>query len=281
MKTCHVCRTTLPGNARFCFNCGAPQSIVETRSAPKLNLRGNVEQQIEEQFFVAFRQRIEEEHNPLQLDAYSARLYQSGFQEVVMRRSEQLAAQIHVLDQADELTDKHLDELLENAIEDLLDYFIIRHCTDLNAIKLPEAILSYQGLKWGDVNFFQMVMHYLDFAHEEETIYTDFLAMPLDKLKNASQTFLFPQPKERIFFICDQSILGSVREGFAMTERGIYWKAHLEKARQVSYDSLQTIERKKDWITINDHFFNVNQSLNLKMLKLLKKIQRFMKYEAS
>lgn len=279
MKTCHVCKTTLPDNARFCFNCGAPQRIVQTVAMPQLNLRGNVEQQIEEQFFLTFRERIEAEHGVHVLENYSNRLYQSGFQEVISRRAEQLAAQIHILDQADELSDRRMAGLLVNSIEDLLDYFIIRHCSDLNAIQLPEAILSYQGLKWSDVNFFQMVMHYLDFAKEQETIYTDFLAMPLDKLKNASQSFLHPQPQERIFFICDQSILGSVREGFAMTERGIYWKAQLEKARQVTYDNLQTIERKKEWITINGFFFNVNQSVNLKMLKLLKKIKRFLEYE--
>ena len=59
-----------------------------------------------------------------------------------------------------------------------------------------------------------------------------------------------------------------------MTERAIYWRAHLEKARQVPYSNLRTIDRKKDWITINDHFFNVKESINLKMLKLLKKIKR-------
>ncbi len=278
MKTCHVCKTTLPDNARFCFNCGAPQPMVQLTNAPTLNLRGNVEQQIEAQFFMAFRERIEAEHNLHLLENYSTRLYKSGFQEVVVRRAEQLAAQIHMLDQADELSDLRLEGMLINAIEDLLDYFIIRHCADLNAVPLPEAILSYQGLKYSDINLFQMVMHYLDFAKEEETVYTDFLAMPLDKLKNASQSFLHPEAQERIFFICDQSILGSVREGFALTERAIYWKAALEKARQVSYDNLQTIERKKDWITINGFFFNVNQSLNLKMLKLLKKIKRLIIY---
>lgn len=279
MKTCHVCKTTLPDNARFCFNCGAPQRMVQTSPTPRLNLRGNVEQQIEEQFFLVFRETIEEEHSPQQLEAYSNRLYNSGFQEVIMRRAEQLAAQLHVLDQAGELTDRHIEQLLENTFADLLDYFVIRHCPDLNTIALPEAILSYQGLRWEDVNLFQMVMHYLDFAHEEETIYTDFLTMPLEKLKNASQAFLYPEPQERIFFICDQSILGSVREGFAMTERALYWKSPLEKARLMAYDNLQTIERKKDWIIINGFFFNVNQSLNLKLFKLLKKIKRLIEYE--
>ena len=274
MKNCHVCRTTLPDNARFCYNCGAPQTAATAAPVRRLNYQGNMPQQIEEQFFLAFRQRVEEEHHPNQVQAYSERMYQSGFQEVVQRRAEQLAARIQAMPPEEKLNDTAINALLENTFEDLLDYFIIHFCKDLNTIKLPEAILSYQGLRWEDINLFQMVMHYLDFAAESETVYTDFFAMPVDKLKNASQSFLFADAHERIFFICDQSILGSLREGFAVTDRGIYWRAHLEKARAALFSNLQTIERKKDWITINGAFFNVNPSLNLKLLKLLKKIRR-------
>lgn len=280
MKNCHVCRTALPDNARFCYHCGAPQTAATAAPLRRLNYQGNLPKQIEEQFFLAFRQRIEEEHQPNQLQVYSERMYQSGFQEVVQRRAEQLGAQIQMMTPEEKLNDTAINAFLENVFEDLLDYFIIHYCKDINQISLPEAILSYQGLKWEEINLFQMVMHYLDFAHETETVYTDFLAMPLDKLKNANQSFLFPQQQERIFFICDQSILGSVREGFSITERGIYWKAQLEKARVVLFGNLQTIERKKEWITINGSFFNVNQSVNLKLLKLLKKIKRFRMMEA-
>lgn len=274
MKNCHVCKTALPDNARFCYNCGAPQTAATAVPVRRLNYQSNLPQQLEEQFFLAFRQRIEEEQHVNQLPIYSERMYQSGFQEVVQRRAEYLAVQIQAMTPEEKLNDTAINALLENVFEDLLDYFIIHHCKDLNQIHLPESILSYQGLKWEDINLFQMVMHYLDFASEMETVYTDFLAMPLDKLRNANQSFLFPQQQERIFFICDQSILGSVREGFAITDRGIYWKAQLEKARDVLFSNLQTIERKKEWITINGGFFNVNQSVNLKLLKLLKKIKR-------
>ena len=274
MKNCHVCKTALPDNARFCYNCGAPQTAATAAPIRRLNYQGNLPQQLEEQFFLAFRQRIEEEHGPNQVQQYSERMYQSGFQEVVQRRAEQFAAQIQAMTPEEKLNDTAINGLLENTFEDLLDYFIIHTCQDLNTIKLPEAILSYQGLRWEDINLFQMVMHYLDFAAESEPVYMDFFAMPMDKLKNASQSFLFADSQERIFFICDQSILGSLREGFAITDRGIYWKAHLEKARTALFSNLQTIERKKDWITINGAFFNVNQSVNLKLLKLLKKIRR-------
>jgi hypothetical protein len=274
MKNCPICKTSLPDHARFCYNCGASQTAATSAPVRRLNYQTNLLQQIEEQFFLAFRQRIEAEHPANQVQTYSERMYQSGFQEVVQRRAEQLAAQIQALSAEEKLNDRAVNALLENTFEDLLDYFIIHFCKDLNNIALPEAILQYQGLRWEDIQLFQMVMHYLDFAAESETVYTDFFAMPMDKLKNAGQSFLFAEPQERIFFICDQSILGSLREGFALTDRALYWKAHLEKARAVRFDNLQTIERKKDWIIINGHFFNVNPSVNLKLLKLLKKIQR-------
>ena len=274
MKICHLCSTTLPDNARFCYNCGAPQAVSANVQRQKVRLNGDVAQQIFDQFFPAFRERIEAEHHPAQLQLYAARLNQSGFEEVVQYRATQLTEQIKYLDSQDLLPDKKLNSLIDNAFEDMLDYFIIHFCKDINEIPLPENILNYQNVSWQDVNRFQMIMDYLDFEQESETVYTDFLAMPIEKLRNASKSYLFPQPQERIFFICDQSILGSAKEGFALTERAVYWKAHLEKSRRVPFDSLLTFERKKDWITINGAFFNVNPSINLKLLKLLKKIKR-------
>ena len=123
-----------------------------------------------------------------------------------------------------------------------------------------------------------MIPDYLALDLEGEKVYTDFLKMPLDKLKNASKSFLFPEKDEKILFICDQSILGSCKEGFAMTEKALYWKAHLEKARAVDYRLLDEIKRTKEWISINGDFFNVSPSINLKMMKLLKKLRNGYKF---
>jgi len=114
----------------------------------------------------------------------------------------------------------------------------------------------------------------LDFAQEKEVVYTDFLVMPMEKLKNASKSFLFPAPKEKILLICDQSLFGSCKEGFAITERALYWKAHLEKPQQLNFENIMQVEKSKEWITLNGFFFNVNPRLNLKMMKLIKKIKQ-------
>jgi len=75
--------------------------------------------------------------------------------------------------------------------------------------------------------------------------------------------------------ICDQSVLGSLKEGFAFTEKAIYWRMHFEPARKVSYENISEIKREKDWITINGHFFNTTNSLNIRILKLLRKLKEF------
>ncbi|MEL7020874.1 MAG: hypothetical protein AAGK47_04660, partial [Bacteroidota bacterium] len=163
--------------------------------------------------------------------------------------------------------------LLDRAYQDLLDYFIIYYGQSLNTFPLPEAILKYQYAQLGQVDLLQMVLDYLDFSRESETVYTDLLSIPLDKLRNAGQSFLFPAPDERILFICDQTLFGSFKLGFAMTENALYWKAQFQKAYAIQYQNLLTIERQQDWLHINGQFFNVNPAINLKMMRLLKKLK--------
>ncbi len=275
---CPNCQTELPSGARFCFNCGAPQEPPGRRREPplkaRIDLAGNVEQQLTEQFFLALRQRVEEEHEPGRFQPYSERLYESGFRDTVFRRSAQLAEELKALARDGQPAPGLINHSVELLFEGLLDYFIIRHCKDINAVTLPESILKYEGQAWEDINLFNMILDHLDFKSEpDEKVYLDFLKMPVSKLKNAGKFFLFPQRDERILFICDQSLLGSCKEGFAMTEKALYWKAQLQTARRAGYDALEDIRREKDWLLINGHFFHASPTLDAKMLRLLKKIR--------
>ena len=278
---CKKCQTVLPSGARFCFNCGARQPHEPKRepkqpSKPLVDLGGDIERQLVELFFQALRRRVEEEHQPEQFQRYSERLYESGFRDTVSRKAAHLGEALRSLDPHGEDTAREANRRIIRLFEEQLDFFIIHHCQDLNDILLPEAILRWQGVEKGEANFFQMALDYLDFDREpDETVYMDFLKMPVDKLKNAGNFFLFPQRDERILLICDQSLLGSCKEGFAITERGLYWKAQLQTARQVAFGALESVRREKDWLLINGHFFNANPSLNLKMMKLLKKLNGF------
>lgn len=279
---CPECQTQLPPGARFCFHCGAPQPAEpkrERKPQPKLmvDLKGDVERQLVELFFKALRRRVEEEHRGEQFQAYSERLYESGFRDTAYRKAAHLAEELKALDKAGEANPAEVNRRIVEFFEDQLDYFIIHHCQDINDIPLPETILRWQGVSLDDIDLFQLVLDYLDFSSEpDEVVYTDFVKMPVGKLKNAGKYFLFPEREERIFLICDQSLLGSCKEGFALTGRALYWKAQLQTARKAEYRNLQSIHREKEWLLINGHFFHANPSLDLKIMKLLKKLNRLL-----
>jgi hypothetical protein len=239
-----------------------------------IDLNSDVPKQLAQLFLKALKIRVEEEHRPEQFPDYSERLYESGFRDVVQRRSEQLAnrlAELEPEDIAPAVVNQQIDELFEG----LLDFFIIDQCRDINEVRLPQAILKYQQSSLEEITLFQLVMDYLDFESEPtETVYTDFLKMPANALKNASRFFLFPSKDEHILFICDQSLLGACKEGFAMTEYGLYWKAQLQTAKAVQYPALHSIKREKEWILINGHFFNASLPINIRLMKLMKKLYR-------
>ncbi|NET39287.1 MAG: hypothetical protein F6K19_46185 [Cyanothece sp. SIO1E1] len=260
--------------AKFCFNCGAPQPEVREQEQVVLEPGADLTQRIIDQFFPALRIRIKEEMSGGEYARYAERVYESGFRDLLHRRADGIADKIEQSHAEGLIDQQAIDYWIEKFNSELLDYFLIRHCKDLNPLPIPEAILRYQDATWPALNLFQMALDYLDFAYEKEVVYTDFLVMPMDKLKNASKSFLFPAPKEKILLICDQSLFGSCKEGFALTENALYWKAHLEKPQQVAYNNIKSVVRSKEWLMINESFFNVNPGFNLKMMKLLKKIKQ-------
>ncbi|MEM8527838.1 MAG: zinc ribbon domain-containing protein [Bacteroidota bacterium] len=274
MKFCTNCQTELPDEAKFCYNCGVPQPQINIAPTSEyeydLDLSKELSPQIVDLFFKAFQDRITEEHRAEQHKEYVELLYKVGFRESVQLRADQMASTI----KKEDLDTKARQQLLENSFEGLMDYFIIHYAKELNTIALPDQILKYEGLTLAQIDLFQLIMDYLQFEVEEETLYTDFFQMPAKKVRNASNSFLFAENNERIFFICDQSVLGSCKEGFAMTEQALYWKMPLQKAERVYYDKIQEVKREKSWLMINGMFFNVNASINLKMMKLLKKLKR-------
>lgn len=273
MLNCKKCGTTLPVEARFCFNCGTAVTISEDLENEDLilNPEGDIVLQFNELFFKGLKDLLEEEQDESKFQEYSERVYQCGFRDVVQRRAESLAAKI----KDSGYNFPNLNTEVKGILDELLDFFIIRYCGDLNIVTMPEAILKYHEKGMHFAELFQMTMDYLHFDNEDEPVYTDFLKMPVDKLKNAGKSFLFPEPKEKILFICDLSLLGSCRDGFSMTEKAIYWKFPMQKARKVIYSDIDEVKRTENWITINGHFFNVNPAINIRLLKLLKKLKSY------
>ncbi|HFB99281.1 MAG TPA: zinc ribbon domain-containing protein, partial [Phaeodactylibacter sp.] len=235
MKKCNTCNTRLLENARFCHHCGAKVVAAFTASsAPKYHLYfqniAKLPHLIEKYFLEAFKERITEQHQEKMYDKYFERLQQSEFKKRLELRWKQLAEEAYIIHAKQNNVAENIDILLSKNFNNLLDHFIILECKDLNEFYLPEKILTYQELRQGDFDIQKMILDFLDLENEKETYYTDFIIMPTKKLKNASQAFLFPHKDEKIIVIADQTIFGSCKEGFAMTEKGIYWKAHFEDA---------------------------------------------------
>lgn len=308
MRTCKKCKSEVPESTTTCPSCGTyyieetvvcPQCTAENDIAAKTcvschkplfsdhNIPASVSsedifdtaqmddlaQYVADEFSLAFEKRLREEHHPSRHGNYIDRFFKSDFRTSADYRIRQLAENIQEFSGEKKEVEKKRKNYLTPAFEELIDYFIVRYCEDLNEAYFSENILKYQGLTVEQIDFPQMIRDYLNFENEEESVFFDFVAMPAKKLKNAADSYLHPKKGEVIQFICDLSILANCKDGFAMTDKCIYWKMPLEKKQRVYFSKLYKIEKQEDWITINGIFFNANKTLNLKLIRLLKKIK--------
>lgn len=316
MRNCQFCHTDLQTNARFCHHCGAkvrPSKIrcaqclhenvdtsqycvncgsgigeIPTEYQPTdtsydpiypLDYRNvkNLGSKIRQFFVVELDKRIQSMNGSSQKEAYLNHLMRSDFQEIFTLRTNQLAEEAYTIHSRQRPNvEKEVDHMLSNSFEGLLDFFFIKYCKDINEVPIPEAALKYEGATFEKTNLFELVKDYLRPEEEEIDYYTDFLKMPLQKLQNAGRYYLFPDKDEKILIICDQTVFGSCKEGFALTEAALYWKAHFKPAQKVYFKDLKEIKSKGDHLTINGHFFNAGKSLNMKMMYLLNRMKRMM-----
>ena len=280
-KECPACSHRGPLTSVFCHHCGfhfeAKAKYDDKRYSPFYELDFDpltLTEQVKTFFFRSLRQRVEEEHDPKKYADYVERFYQSKFRDIYGLRSEQIAEDVRT--QWERFGTEALPEIdkrLGIAFEGLLDYFIIQYCPDLNGMLLPSAILKYEKAIPGKTDLWQMIQDFLDFEHEQEVFYYDFITMKPELLANACKSFLLADRQERVFFICDLSLKSNCKEGFAMTNKGLYWVAPFDRPRRLCYNDIEEVKREKEWVTLNGHFFNANPTLNLKLLKLLKKLR--------
>ena len=269
---CVRCERPLPKAAHFCPACGLP--VPRPRSSGgALPITVITQEDIQLGFGRAFEAYFAEEYPALAIERVRRHLRHSPFQKILTNKFKQLQRDtLFMQDQGQSAASQWA--YLAYAFYELLDFFVVRFGGELTGDPLPEAILQHQGKTRQTVDRIRLIFDYLQLEDTDEKVYTDFVReMPPAKLRNATHSFLFPPKNERILFISDQSTFGSLREGYAMTEAAIYWKAHFERPAHVRYDNLRAVRRQEKWITINGLFFNVNPRLNLRMLKLLRKLQ--------
>lgn len=161
-----------------------------------------------------------------------------------------------------------------NTFADLTEYFIVETAGDLSGNVLPQRLLRHQSVNWQTADLFKLVMDYLDFPSEAETIYTDFVTMSSRALKNATRSFLHAAKDERVFFICDQSLISQAKNGFAVTDAGIYWKNVLQPAGAATFTTMREPRLEQGHVIIEGQFFDAGARLNLKIAVLLDKLRR-------
>ncbi|MBB4077693.1 ribosomal protein S18 acetylase RimI-like enzyme [Lewinella aquimaris] len=161
-----------------------------------------------------------------------------------------------------------------DVLADLTEYFMVESGAELHEGLFPQKLLRFQGLDWKKVDLFRLVMAYLDFDRETESVYTDFVTMPPRVLKNATSAYLRADRDERVLFICDQSIFGNGKQGFAMTDSGVYWKNVLQPPGAATYTTVRRLGIHGDHLMIDGQYFDAGRRLNLRVALLLDKLRR-------
>jgi len=235
---------------------------------------------------VAFRNHLQDRllayFGPRSLKSYLRRLEESApFQQVRDGSLKSLAQWINDRDkQGSGVPNKAgtkgrvVDTRRNNILADLTEYFIVETAADLHGGILPQRLLRHQSVDWVKADLFRLVMDYLDFESESERVYTDFVVMPSRALKNATQSFLQAAKDERVFFICDQSLISQAKNGFALTDAGIYWKNVLQPPGQATFTTMQAPRLEQGHVIIDGQYFDAGGRLNLKMAVLLDKLRR-------
>ncbi len=282
VKPCPSCHGKNPFASVFCHHCGfhfEGHPGTENTYVPRYPLvfdHGDVTEQINALFFRSLRRRVGEEFDAALHSAFVERFYRSRFREVYAVRAAQIAGEAtRHWERLGRMGLPELDNRLDAAFDGLLDYFAIQYCPDLGGIHLPEAILQYERAERSTTDLGAMLADFLAFHREKVTVYTNFVAIAPELLENACRAFLSAGRDEKLFFICDLSAKRNAREGFAMTDRALYWRAPFDRSRVVTYDQLADIQKKRDHLVINGHFFSAGPSLDLKVYKLLKKLRNW------
>ena len=278
---CPNCGDTVPETARFCPNCGhrLEEEILELHDVTPTPPAEAQAEAPPPTLLVADLRAAFEDHLGERLTAYFGADRLPDY--LAVYRKDGTFRQIRDVSLRS-LTDYLNRELVpskgqrrrDDVLAGLVEYFVVETAVELHPGALPQRLLRYQSVDWTTVGLFKLVMDYLDLDRETETVYTDFITTPARVLRNATRSYLGAGRDERLLLICDQSLLGSGKQGFALTDSALYWKNVLQPAGTVTYTTLQKVEVHDGHLLLNSQYFDAGKRLNLRVAVLLDKLRR-------
>lgn len=281
LQVCSGCRSSNPVGSPRCYGCGRELSRAKSLSLDinlryplRLDAQDAVGEDFKAHFFKLLRHIVATELKPKLYGEYVEAFYRSGFERMYRRREAVWEDDVcGWYNREGDASLRKIDERTASELAYLVDYFVVTHGGKLNEAAYPAALLQYHDARLGDADFAQMALDYLAFEEERLVVFTNLVGMSPEKLSNAKQHFLWLSDKEQLSFVADLSPFGSsFKDGFAMTNHSIFWKC-FDKPQQLFFHQLADIHREKSHLIINGKFFNAGLSINLKLLKLLKKIK--------
>ncbi|MEM6879399.1 MAG: GNAT family N-acetyltransferase [Bacteroidota bacterium] len=305
---CTNCGAALPKNAKFCPQCGHPvelnqvednssveaekklDSAEEQEHASELPLTGAVFDSEDfdqagnidwsgtlmtdfRSFFKnQFRSRITDYFGEEAVEVYENARRQSDFQQTVSTQLAALADWVRTSRTLPTWKNMQGYRRLLTVTEALIEFFLVEGAKHIHGGIWPQRLLRHQAQTWDNADLFALVMDYLDFDSESETVYTDFVRMPAKVLRNVTSRFLQAARDERVLFVCDQSLLGTGKDGYAMTDVAIYWRPVLQGRQRLLYQEIETLTNHKDHLRINGLYLDAGASLNIKIALLLRRL---------
>jgi len=238
-----------------------PLSFQDTNSLPA---------QINTHFLKTLQRRVHLDYSNTSFSDYVAIFHESEFKSFFDQKASILAEATYTIHAKQMPTEKlDIDILLNSNFDRLLHQFLSQYCQQLTGDSLPATTTLYDNSTVAHDQ--QTALDFLHLDDQRKKFYIDLETMSPMNLQNARDSFLFAQADETIHLIFDQTIYGSCREGFALTDKGLYWKSHFKQPQQVYFDDLKILEKMGSGLNVNNLFFDVNTGVNERVFLFLQR----------
>lgn len=222
LSPCPHCKEKNPAGSPLCYHCGRPlikPDMIHLDHRSAFDLTGDadtINSALKGLFFKRLKTFVEDVLGNAHYSEYVDMYYASEMQKKFETKAKVIAESV-VRHQASGTREDRIrsDSQVLHFLKSMVLYHVIVYGKAYHTCNLPEKILWYQDVAPGRLPLLEMIQDFLDLEREHLICYQDFIAMPVEKMKNAALSFLSAAPEEKVFFICDLSLFGNGKIGRA------------------------------------------------------------------